>query len=148
MITGSIQNALQVIPFLKPHHFALAIDNLKYIHNYTSLLGEPLIHKIIERDDAEVFFFTLKNNFFLEFLFPLHPGNHISRFINKMGGGIVFHHIAYEVNNIHDIIKRLQEMGFSFIDEKPRMGVLGHLISFIHPKSTNGVLVELVQCSS
>ena len=67
----------------------------------------------------------------------------INKFINKKGEGI--HHLAIEVDNILTEIKRLQEEGFSIINSNPSEGANGKLISFLHPKETGGVLIELCQ---
>jgi len=66
-----------------------------------------------------------------------------TKFIEKRGEGI--HHIAFEVENIEAELKRLKTEGFQLIDETPRSGADGCLIAFLHPKSTNGVLVEIIQ---
>ncbi|MBU2636462.1 MAG: methylmalonyl-CoA epimerase, partial [Bacteroidetes bacterium] len=67
----------------------------------------------------------------------------ISKFIEKKGEGI--HHLSFEVEDIERELARLKESGVQLIDEKPRLGAGGHLIAFVHPKSTNGVLIELSQ---
>jgi methylmalonyl-CoA/ethylmalonyl-CoA epimerase len=67
----------------------------------------------------------------------------IARFLRKRGPGI--HHIAIRVNDIRTKLKRLKEQGVRLIDETPRTGAGGCLVAFIHPSSTNGVLLELVE---
>ncbi|MNY53125.1 hypothetical protein D3C86_1888550 [compost metagenome] len=67
----------------------------------------------------------------------------IAKFIEKRGEGI--HHIAFEVENIENEIERLKNEGFQFIADHPKKGADNKLICFLHPKSTNGVLVELCQ---
>lgn len=67
----------------------------------------------------------------------------IAKFIEKRGGGI--HHIAVEVENIEESLMKLKARGACLIDEKPRLGAEGCLIAFVHPSSTNGVLLELIQ---
>ena len=67
----------------------------------------------------------------------------IAKFIEKRGGGI--HHIAVEVENIEEILAKLKAAGARLIDEQPRIGAEGCLIAFVHPSSTNGVLLELIQ---
>ena len=67
----------------------------------------------------------------------------ISKFIEKRGEGI--HHIAFEVNDIVAEILRLKDEGFILIDEIPKKGADNKLVAFLHPKSTNGVLIELCQ---
>jgi methylmalonyl-CoA/ethylmalonyl-CoA epimerase len=70
----------------------------------------------------------------------------ISKFIEKKGEGI--HHISFQVDDIEKKLARLKAEGFQLIDEIPRVGAGGNLIAFIHPKSTNGVLIELTQVKS
>ena len=67
----------------------------------------------------------------------------IAKFLEKRGGGI--HHIAVEVENIEDALVKLKKEGARLIDEKPRVGAEGCLIAFVHPSSSNGVLLELIQ---
>jgi len=67
----------------------------------------------------------------------------ISKFIEKKGEGI--HHIAFEVNDIALEIDRLKKEGFTILDETPKKGADNKLICFVHPKSSNGVLIELCQ---
>ncbi|HYJ63563.1 MAG TPA: methylmalonyl-CoA epimerase, partial [Parafilimonas sp.] len=67
----------------------------------------------------------------------------VSKFISKKGEGL--HHIAFEVENIYDEIERLKQEGFIFLNEEPKKGADNKMICFIHPKSTNGVLIELCE---
>jgi methylmalonyl-CoA/ethylmalonyl-CoA epimerase len=67
----------------------------------------------------------------------------IAKFVEKRGGGI--HHIAVEVKDIEATLVKLKAEGARLIDEKPRVGAEGCLIAFVHPSSTNGVLLELIQ---
>ena len=70
-------------------------------------------------------------------------GNAISKFIEKRGEGI--HHIAFKVDDIKTEIRRLKKLGFNIINEIPKIGADNKLICFIHPKSTNHVLIEICQ---
>ena len=79
----------------------------------------------------------------VELLEGTEPDSVISRFIEKRGEGI--HHLAFEVDDLRADLKRLKEHNVDLIDEVPRIGAGGHLIAFIHPRSTGGVLVELTQ---
>ncbi len=79
----------------------------------------------------------------IELLEPTSEDSPISKFLEKRGGGI--HHIAVEVEDIEKSLEKLKSEGMRLIDEKPRIGTEGCLIAFVHPKSTNGVLLELVQ---
>ena len=77
----------------------------------------------------------------LEFIQPTDPEGGVARFLDRRGEGV--HHICFEVEGLQDTLDRLQESGVQLIDTAPREGLSGS-IAFIHPRSTNGVLVELV----
>jgi methylmalonyl-CoA epimerase len=79
----------------------------------------------------------------IELLEPTSEDSPISKFLEKRGGGI--HHIAVEVEDIHQALAKLKSDGMRLIDETPRIGAEGCLIAFVHPASANGVLLELVQ---
>ena len=79
----------------------------------------------------------------VELLEGTEPDSVISRFVEKRGEGI--HHLAFEVDDLRADLRRLKERNVDLIDEVPRIGAGGHLIAFIHPRSTGGVLVELSQ---
>ena len=77
----------------------------------------------------------------IELLESTDPDGIIARFIEKKGEGI--HHIAFAVEDIESEIKRLMNAGFKVLNEKPRPGADNKLVCFLHPKNTNGVLIEL-----
>ena len=79
----------------------------------------------------------------VELLEPLSPDSAVGRFLAKRGPGI--HHLAVEVKDIRAALANLKSRGARLIDEEPRVGARGCLVAFIHPASTNGVLLELVQ---
>ncbi len=79
----------------------------------------------------------------IEWLKPTADDSPIAKFVEKRGGGI--HHIAVEVENIEETLAKLKRNGARLIDESPRMGAEDCLIAFVHPSSTNGVLLELIQ---
>ena len=79
----------------------------------------------------------------VELLEPLSPDSAVGKFLAKRGPGL--HHIAIEVPDIHGSLAQLKQRGARLIDETPRVGAGGSLIAFVHPSSTNGVLLELVQ---
>ena len=82
----------------------------------------------------------------VELLEPTSDDSPISKFLEKRGPGI--HHIAVEVDDIEAALARLKDQGMRLIDEAPRIGAEGCLVAFVHPSSTNGVLLELVQTIS
>ena len=79
----------------------------------------------------------------VELLEPLSPDSAVGKFLAKRGPGL--HHIAIEVADIHGSLAQLKQRGARLIDETPRVGAGGSLVAFVHPSSTNGVLLELVQ---
>lgn len=79
----------------------------------------------------------------LELLEPTSDDSPISKFLAKRGPGI--HHIAVRVEDINQTLEKLKQQGMRLIDEKPRAGAGGCLVAFVHPSSTGGVLLELVQ---
>ena len=79
----------------------------------------------------------------IELIEPRSSASPIARFLTRRGTGI--HHVAYRVSNLRETLQDLNTRGFQLIDEEPRRGARGHLIAFIHPKSTAGALIELVQ---
>ncbi|MEG2334325.1 VOC family protein, partial [Chryseobacterium sp.] len=79
----------------------------------------------------------------IELLEASNPESPISKFIDKKGEGI--HHLAFSVENILNEVERLKKEGFQFISEEPKEGADNKLVVFLHPKCTNGVLIELCQ---
>ena len=82
----------------------------------------------------------------VELLEPTSDDSPISKFLEKRGPGI--HHIAVEVDDIEAALARLKDQGMRLIDEAPRIGAEGCLVAFVHPGSTGGVLLELVEVNS
>lgn len=79
----------------------------------------------------------------IELIEPISSAGPVARFLTRHGPGI--HHIAYRVSDLRATLQDLNTRGFQLIDEEPRQGARGHLVAFIHPKSTAGTLIELVQ---
>lgn len=79
----------------------------------------------------------------LELIEPRGPNTSVARFIESRGAGL--HHIAFRVPDISMALAKYRESGVRLIDEQPRPGARGHQVAFLHPGSTGGVLVELVQ---
>jgi len=79
----------------------------------------------------------------VELLEPSGPDSPVGRFLRKRGPGL--HHVAYRTGDLARELRRLEEAGFETIDAGPRTGARGHLVAFLHPRSTAGVLVELVE---
>lgn len=130
--------------FGKIEHIGIAVSDLEAANSlYGKLLGiVPYKQEIVESEGVITSFFMAGNNK-VELLQGTKEGNAISSFIEKKGQGI--HHIAFEVENIHAEMERLKNEGFILINETPKQGADNKLICFVHPKSSNGVLIELCQ---
>ncbi|HXA02384.1 MAG TPA: methylmalonyl-CoA epimerase [Cytophagaceae bacterium] len=129
---------------LKVEHIGIAVKDLAASNKlFAKLLG--VMHykeEIVESENVKTSFFKA-GEAKIELVAAMEGENAISRFIEKKGEGI--HHIAYAVDDIHQEIKRLKSEGFIFVDEEPKKGADNKLICFLHPKSTNGILIELCQ---
>jgi methylmalonyl-CoA/ethylmalonyl-CoA epimerase len=79
----------------------------------------------------------------IELIKPLSPDTSVAKFIERNGEGM--HHIAYQVEDIDEALSRVREAGMRLIDQEPRIGIRGSRVAFLHPKSTGGVLTELVE---
>ena len=128
----------------KIEHIGIAVSNLKKANKlYANLLGkQPYKTESVSTEGVITSFFQ-SGNTKIELLEGVGDDNAISKFIKNKGEGI--HHIAFEVDDIILEIKRLKKLGFKIINETPKKGADNKLICFIHPKSTNHVLIELCQ---
>ncbi len=128
----------------KLEHIGIAVSNLDdSIPLFEKLLNTACYKtEVVESEQVRTAFFQ-KRDTKVELLESLDIKGVISRFIEKKGEGI--HHLAFEVENIHFEIERLKKEGFIFINETPKKGADNKLICFLHPKETNGVLIEICQ---
>ena len=128
----------------KIEHLGIAIKNMETSdHLFAKLLGtEPYKQESVEREGVKTSFFMVGDSK-IELLEATNAESPIAKFIEKKGEGI--HHIAFAVDDIFAEITRLKAEGFVFISEVPKNGADNKLVVFLHPKSTNGVLVELCQ---
>ena len=125
-------------------HIGIAVKNLnESIKFYETVLGLKC-YSIEEVKDQKVrtAFFKIGDTK-IELLESTKPDGPIAKFIEKKGEGI--HHIAYAVNNLKEAIKEAESKEIQLIDKEPRKGAEGLDIVFLHPKSTNGVLIELCE---
>ena len=129
---------------MKIEHLGIAVKSLETSdHLFARLLGKENYKKeSVESEGVTTSFYELGDSK-IELLEATNPDSPIAKFIDKKGEGI--HHIAFGVDNIFDEIERLKKEGFQFISEEPKDGADNKLVVFLHPKSTNGVLVELCQ---
>ncbi len=128
----------------KVEHIGIAVSNLDIANElYTKILGtNPYKTEFVDLEGVKTSFFQ-SGETKIELLEGIGKNNAISKFIKKRGEGV--HHIAFEVEDILYEIKRLKDRGFKIINETPKKGADNKLICFIHPKSTNHVLIELCQ---
>ena len=129
---------------MKIEHLGIAVKSLGISEElFSKLLGKPSYkQECVEREGVTTSFFSVGESK-IELLEATRPESPISKFIDKKGEGI--HHIAFGVEDIFAEIERLKNAGFQFISDEPKDGADEKLVVFLHPKSTNGVLVELCQ---
>ncbi len=128
----------------KVEHIGIAVKNIEEATtSYAKLLGKNL-YKIetVESEGVLTAFFSVGESK-IELLESQKSNSAIAKFIEKKGEGI--HHIAFEVDDIYSEMQRLRNEGFLLLNETPKKGADNKLICFVHPKSANGVLIELCQ---
>lgn len=128
----------------KIEHIGIAVKDLEESNGlFSKLFGQPH-YKIetVESEGVKTSFFNVGTNK-IELLEATKPDSPIAKFIEKKGEGI--HHIAFDVDDIEAEIKRLKKEGFVVLNEIPKKGADNKLVTFLHPKSSNGVLIELCQ---
>lgn len=128
----------------KIEHLGIAVKDLAVSAKvFEDVLGTPPYkEEVVESEGVKTLFFQLGESK-IELLEASHPDSPIARFIEKRGEGI--HHIAFDVSDIQAEIERLQNLGYTLIHTSPKDGADNKLIAFMHPKSSNGVLIELCQ---
>ncbi|WAC10344.1 methylmalonyl-CoA epimerase [Dyadobacter pollutisoli] len=125
-------------------HIGIAVKELAAAEQLFSALfnANPYKREMVESEGVATSFFKI-NETKIELLESLSADGVIARFIEKKGEG--FHHIAFETEDIIAEMKRLQEEGFILLNDTPKRGADNKLVCFLHPKSTNGILIELCQ---
>jgi len=126
-------------------HIGIAVNNLdKAIALYRDVLGLKLegTHVLRERG-VRVAFFSIGGGARVELLEPIDAGSTVAKFLSSRGEGI--HHLALRVNDIVEVLEEFKKKGLTLINEKPEAGAEGRKIAFVHPKSMNGVLIELCE---
>jgi len=128
----------------KIEHIGIAVKNMDDANVlFEKLLGVPSYkEEKVESEGVLTSFFQTGTNK-IELLMATNPESPIAKFLEKKGEGI--HHIAFDVTDIYAEIERLKSEGFVLINEVPKKGADNKLVVFLHPKNTNGVLVELCQ---
>lgn len=128
----------------KIEHIGIAVKNMDDANVlFEKMLGVPSYKmEAVESEGVLTSFFQTGNNK-IELLVATNTESPIAKFLEKKGEGI--HHIAFDVDDIEAEITRLKKEGFVLINEVPKKGADNKLVVFLHPKNTNGVLVELCQ---
>jgi methylmalonyl-CoA/ethylmalonyl-CoA epimerase len=128
----------------KIEHIGIAVKNLEASNQiFEDILGvAPYKQESVESEHVLTSFFQVGESK-IELLQATSPDSAIAKYLDKNKEGI--HHIAFDVEDIHAEIERLKGKGYTMIHEAPKEGADGKIIAFMHPKSSNGVLVELCQ---
>ena len=125
-------------------HIGIAVKDINAAEKLFGILfnTDPYKRETVTSEFVETSFFRV-NETKIELLESTDPEGAIARFIEKKGEGV--HHIAFEVEDIYAEMERLKGEGFILLNEKPKPGADNKLVCFLHPKETNGVLIELCQ---
>ena len=130
--------------FARIDHIGIAVASIDdSLPLYDDAYDMTLVHReVLESQGVEAVLLDVGENH-VELLQPLTPQTPVGRFLEKRGPGI--HHVAYQVTDIEAALERLRAGGVELIDESPRPGIRGSRVAFAHPKSTGGVLTEIVE---
>lgn len=125
-------------------HIGVATDDLDgAIALYEGTMGMPVAHReTVESQGVEAVLLDVGEGH-VELLCPLGPDTPVGKYLEKKGPGL--HHVAYAVDDIESVLGKLEEAGIEMIDSEPRVGIRGSRVAFVHPKSTGGVLTEIVE---
>ena len=125
-------------------HVGIAVEDLDAaVQLYEGTLGMPLVHRetVVEQGVEAVLLDVGEGH--IELLRPLSEDTPVGKFMARKGGGM--HHIAYAVSDIDRTLAELAKRGVELIDTEPRIGIRGSRVAFLHPRSTGGVLTEIVE---
>ncbi len=125
-------------------HIGVAVEDLdESIALYRDRLGMREQHRqTVEEFGVEAALLEIGGSH-VELLTPIRPDTAVANFLERSGPGM--HHVAYRTDDIDGALERLREAGLRLIDEQPRTGIRDSRVAFVHPKSTGGVLTEIVQ---
>ena len=125
-------------------HIGIAVKELEAAEKlFSSLFNtNPYKRETVASEDVSTSFFQI-NQTKIELLQSISDDGVIAKFIEKKGEG--FHHVAFEVEDIYEEMDRLKKEGFTLLSETPKFGADNKLVCFLHPKSTNGMLIEICQ---
>ena len=132
--------------FERIDHIGVAVDDLDgAIALYGQRLGMELQHReTVEEQGVEAVLLGVGESH-VELLRPLGPDTAVARFLDRNGPGL--HHVAYGTDDIEQALESVRSAGLELIDEQPRKGIRNSRVAFLHPKSTGGVLTELVEAT-
>ena len=130
--------------FTRVDHIGVAVEDLDdALALYERDYAMTLVHReVVSEQGVEAVLLDVGENH-VELLAPLSPETPVGRFLAKRGPGM--HHVAYQVQDIEATLASLREAGLRLIDEQPRVGIRDSRVAFLHPKSSGGVLTEIVQ---
>ena len=125
-------------------HIGVATDDLDgAIALYQETLGMPVAYReTVESQGVEAVLLDVGDGH-VELLRPLSPDTPVGKYLEKKGPGL--HHVAYAVDDIDGVLGSLKEAGIEMIDSEPRVGIRDSRVAFVHPRSTGGVLTEIVE---
>jgi methylmalonyl-CoA epimerase len=125
-------------------HVGVAVEDIDAaLALYQGSLKMPLVHRETVADQGVEAALLDVGDGHVELLAPLGPETAVGKFLARRGPGL--HHVAYRVESVEDTLSALSGAGMRLIDERPRTGIRGSLVAFVHPGSTGGVLTEIVQ---
>jgi methylmalonyl-CoA/ethylmalonyl-CoA epimerase len=125
-------------------HVGIAVEDLDgAIALYQDSLGMPLAHRETVEDQGVESALLDVGEGHIELLRPLGEDTPVGKFVAKKGGGM--HHVAYAVDDIDATLAQIKEAGMELIDTEPRIGIRDSRVAFLHPRSTGGVLTEIVE---
>lgn len=125
-------------------HIGVAVQELEEaIALYRDAFSMELVHReVVAEQGVEAVLLDVGENH-VELLSPLGPDTPVGKFLERQGPGL--HHVAYQVSDIEATLQALSAAGMRLIDEQPRTGIRDSRVAFVHPRSTGGVLTEIVQ---
>ena len=127
-------------------HIGVLVGDLdEAVALYSERLGMPVVHReTVAEQGVEAVLLDVGVNH-VELLRPLSPDTAVGKYLERNGPGM--HHVAYATDDIESAMDSVRAAGLRLIDESPRAGIRGSSVAFLHPKSTGGVLTELVQAA-
>lgn len=130
--------------FSRIDHIGVAVEEIEpALELYRDSFQLVLAHReVVEEQGVEAVLLDVGENH-VELLAPLGPDTPVGKFLAKQGPGL--HHVAYQVEDIEATLQGLKDAGLQLIDQQPRTGIRGSRVAFMHPRSTAGVLTEIVE---